>query len=298
MASIPARILKFYARKVIRYDPPDGKALVKHLRKKLNHSPLPVFLPRGVHKQSYSAGEVNGDWLSVKEPRQAVLYLHGGGYVAGVNRTYLSLCGHVAKKLQADVYLPDYRLAPEHPFPAAVEDAMASYKHLLSRFTPSQITLMGDSAGGGLALGTLLAIRDAGMEAPRCAVAFSPYADMTQEQPSRKDNEATDDFFTANTFFKGRELYATTEEHRRHPHASPVFGDFTGLPPLMMTVDENECLRDDTYRVLDKAREANVPVELISREGMMHVWPIFYPLISEARKDVAKALRFIQQAGN
>ncbi|TVP59459.1 MAG: alpha/beta hydrolase [Halomonadaceae bacterium] len=295
MATIPARLFKLYARKVIRKDPTDAKDLVRHLRRRLDHSPLPVFLPRGVRRDAYNVGALKGEWLRVKQPKQAVLYLHGGGYVAGVTRTYRTLCGRLAKALQADVYLPSYRLAPEHPFPAAVEDALASYKLLLTRFSPQDITLMGDSAGGGLALGTLLAIRDAGMEAPRCAVAFSPYADMTQEQPSRKGNEARDDFFTANTFLKGRALYCTSDEHRSHPHASPVFGDYTGLPPLLLSVDENECLRDDAYVVAEKARGAGVPVEIISREGMMHVWPIFYPLIAEARQDVAKTIAFIRQ---
>ncbi|MDX1587354.1 MAG: alpha/beta hydrolase [Oleiphilaceae bacterium] len=297
MTSIPARLVKWYARRLIRLDPSSPTELVRHLRRRLDHPPMPVMLPKGVHQQSFRTESVSGDWLSVKDPGRAVLYLHGGGYVSGVTKTYLNLCGKLANALHADVYLPNYRLAPEHPFPAAVEDAMASYRLLLTRFGPGSITIMGDSAGGGLALGTLLAIRETQLPMPRCAVAYSPYADMTQEQPSREANQDTDSFFMASTFQMIRTLYTPSDESRRHPQASPVFGDFDGFPPLLLTVDEGECLRDDAYCVADRAREAGVPVETISRTGMMHVWPIFYPLLSEAREDVAATVRFIRKAG-
>lgn len=293
MVSFATRAVKAYSRLVIKKDPTSSAQLVKHFRRALS-SPLPPLLPRTVTRHSFQGNGIQGEWLRVKNPSMAVLYLHGGGYIAGNPRTYLTLCGAFAKELHADVFLPDYRLAPEHPFPAAVEDAVASYRLLLERFEPRQIAVVGDSAGGALSLATLLAARDAGLPMPRCAVAYSPFADMTAPAGSRQTNAHSCDMFTPNTYVVDLALYARTEEERRHPYASPVFGDYHGLPPLMVTVDEGECLRDDAYQVAARAQEAGVEVTFISREGLLHVWPVFYPLIPEAREDIKRTIRFIQ----
>lgn len=294
MVSIAARAVKAYSRLVIKKDPKSSAHLVQHFRHALN-SPLPPLLPRNVKRHSFQGNGVQGEWLRVKNPRLAILYFHGGGYIGGTPRTYLTLCGAFAKDLHADVFLPDYRLAPEHPFPAAVEDALASYRMLLERFEPHQIAIVGDSAGGALSLATLLAARDAGLPMPRCAVAYSPFADMTAPPGSRQTNAKSCDMFTPKVYLVDLALYARTEEDRRHPYASPVFGDYRGLPPLMVTVDEGECLRDDAYQVAARAREAGVKLTFIARQGLLHVWPVFYPLMPEAREDVRRTIRFIEE---
>ena len=148
MASLAARAVKAYARRVIKKVPRDRDHLVQHLRRALNNSPLPNWLPAGVRRTQFAGEGVRGEWLRVSNPTQAILYLHGGGYIAGVPTTYLTLCAKFAKALQADVYMPAYRLAPEHPFPAALDDALTVYRLLLKKYSASKITVMGDSAGG------------------------------------------------------------------------------------------------------------------------------------------------------
>ena len=295
MVSLAARAVAAYSRVVLKRQPRSPEHLVRHLRARLDHNPLPVLLFPGVKRQTFAGNGIHGEWLSVGRPTQAVLYLHGGGYVAGVTSTYLTLCGKLARALKADVYLPSYRLAPEHPFPAAIDDAIAAYTLLLKQFPANRITIMGDSAGGGLTLGTLLALRDRGMPLPKCAVVYSPYADVTQSMDSRRYNAKKDDMFTHGTFTASMNLYGQTDEDRRNPYASPAFGDYHGIPPLFITVSEDECLRDDAHMVAERARLAGVDVEFISRRGLVHVWPIFYPMMPEARLDVRKTIRFIQQ---
>lgn len=295
MASLAARAVKAYARRVIKKVPRDRDHLVQHLRRALNNSPLPNWLPPGVRRTQFAVEGVRGEWLRVNNPTQAILYLHGGGYIAGVPTTYLTLCAKFAKALQADVYMPAYRLAPEHPFPAALDDALTVYRLLLKKYSASKITVMGDSAGGGLALGTTLALRDAGLPLPKCNLAYSPMADLTAPHGSRNLNELRDDMFTPEMYHVGIDLYGRTEVDRLNPHASPVFGDFKGMPPLLVTVDRSECLHDDSIKVVERARAAGVDVTLIERDGLLHVWPIFYPLLPEARKDVAESVMFIDR---
>lgn len=296
MASLLAHAIKTYARVVIKKDPETPEQLVRHLRRTMGNPPPNPPLPFGVRLDRFAGNGVNGDWLRVNQPRQTILYLHGGGYVCGKPKTYHNVCARFAKVLHADVYLPRYRLAPEHPFPAAVEDALASYELLLDKGLPaSQITVMGDSAGGGLSLGLVLALRDKGLPLPKCVVAFSPYADLTHQQDSRSYNDKKDAMLSRRMNLVGKSLYGRTEDDRRNPYASPVFGEYHDFPPLLMTVCEEEILRDDTYVIAEKARLAGVEVELISRQDLLHVWPIFYPLLREARADVKKVTAFIQR---
>lgn len=297
MPSLAARAIKLYTRQVIRKVPAARQELVAHLRRTMNNPPpLPFVMPPMVRLTTFANDQVHGDWLQVKSARRAVLYLHGGGYVAGVTRTYHPLCSRFATELQADVFLPDYRLAPEHPFPAAVEDAIAAYDMLLAHgWRPEHIVVAGDSAGGGLTLATLLKLRDDGKPLPAAAIVMSPYADLTISARSISGNDRTDALLSRAMMTNGKGLYARTEADARHPHASPVFGDFTGLPPLLVTVEEEECLRDDAYAVVARAREAGVDVSLVSRRGLLHVWPIFWPLLPEARQDVAKMVAFVLQ---
>lgn len=297
MPSLTARSLKFVSRLYIKHSPKSQEALVQHLRRHMSNSPLPTLLAPGVRPERYQDGLLQGWRLRVDAPAQVILYLHGGGYVCGKARTYFNLCSRLAHELQADVWLPQYRVAPEHPFPAAIEDAVASYESLLRQgWRPEQITLAGDSAGGGLTLGTLLALRDAGRPLPRCAVVMSPFADMRINAPSVSSNDASDWMLGHDMLVMGRGLYARTPQDMLNPHASPALGDYTGLPPLFITVCEQECLRDDAYAVAERARAAGVPVTLLSRPDLLHVWPIFVPVMPEAREDLQRMVNFIRGA--
>lgn len=295
MPSIAARLVKLYTRTVIKLDPQSPEHLVAHLRKTMgNPPPYPFPLARGVRLSSFQTAAVRGDWMQRRNPGCVILYLHGGGYVCGKTRTYFPLCSKLSSDLNADVYLPDYRLAPEHRFPAAVEDSVQSYEMLLSRgWQAEQICIVGDSAGGGLTLATLLMLRDEQKPLPACAVAFSPFADLTAQARSHAVNTLTDAILSEKMLAYGESLYAD-EVDRKHPYASPVFGDYTGLPPLMLTVCEDECLRDDTYEVMARAQAASVEVRLISRQDLLHVWPIFYPFLPEARKDLQEVACFMR----
>ncbi|HEX6240538.1 MAG TPA: alpha/beta hydrolase [Polyangiales bacterium] len=296
MASFIARIIKAESRRRIRREHQSPQALVAHLRVAMNRPGMPLFLPRGVRHEELGAGPLRGEALRVAAPTQAVLYLHGGGYVAGHPRVYRNLCARLAKKLSADVFVPEYRLAPEHPFPAALDDALASYQALLERgFSPLQIVVMGDSAGGGLSLSLLLTLRDRGLPLPRCAVVFSPLADLRFVNASLRTNDASDDMLSEAMLTGGMGLYAG-DHPASDPAVSPALGEYSGLCPLLVSVCEAECLRDDAYAVVERARAAGVPVELISRPDLVHVWPIFVPLMPEARADLAQIVRFVSTA--
>ncbi|MCD6061302.1 MAG: alpha/beta hydrolase fold domain protein, partial [Moraxellaceae bacterium] len=248
MPSLIAHSLKAFTRAYIKHIPESRDSLVRHLRRYMSNSPMPTLLPRGVAAERFQEGEIRGLRVRVTAPGQVILYLHGGGYVCGKPRTYLNLCGRLAKELHAEVWLPAYRVAPEHPFPAAVHDAAASYELLLKQgWRPDQITIAGDSAGGGLTLGTLLYLRDQGRPMPRCAVVFSPFADVRSITPSVAGNDASDWMLGRAMLEMGRGLYAASPQDDVNPYASPALGDYTGLPPLFVTVCEHECLRDDAY---------------------------------------------------
>lgn len=295
MPSIAARIIKLYTRAVIKIDPKSPEHLVSHLRKTMgNPPPSPFPLPRKVRLAKFKEGNIQGDWMQIKYPKMVILYLHGGGYICGKTSTYFPVCGKLAADLDAEIYLPDYRLAPEHRFPAAVEDAVEAYELLLKRgWQPQQICIAGDSAGGGITLATLLKLRDLKRPLPACAVAFSPFADMSASAKSHSANNKSDAILSAKMLELGEKIYVG-EADPKHPYASPVFGEFTGLPPLFLTVCEDECLRDDTYEIEGKAKAAGVPITIISRRELLHVWPIFYPLLPEAKKDIKQTVAFIK----
>lgn len=296
MPSLVAHSIKLASRVIVKRQPRTREGLVRHIRRAFARPPIPQILAPGVRRE-VCTGPVRGEWLRVRRPRQAILYLHGGGYIAGVTRTYHNLCSRLARALDADVLLPDYRLAPEHPFPAAIEDALAAYAALRAAgFAPDRIVIAGDSAGGGLTLGTLLALRDQGEPLPRAAIVLSPLADLTFSAASIDGRDASDAMLSACLLRLGDGLYTRDALEARSPYASPAFGDYTGLPPLFVSVCEDECLRDDAYAVVERARAAGVPVTFVARPGLLHVWPIFVPIMPEAREDLAKIIAFLQAA--
>lgn len=293
MPSLIARVVKAGSRLSIRHQPKTPDGLVRHLRLTMGNPPAVTLLPRGVTRSTFQEGALKGDWLRVDKPGQVILYFHGGGYVCGTPKTYHNLCSRLAKALQADVLMPAYRLAPEHPFPAAVDDALEAYDFLLRQgWRGDQISVAGDSAGGGLTLALLLALRDRQRPMPKCAVVYSPYADVTMASPSRRYNDEKDDMLSYRMLEVGMDVYVQNGDYE-NPYASPVYGDYTGLPPLFITVCEQEIFRDDAYRVAEAARAAGVPVSLLARHDLLHVWPIFVPFLPEAREDLEKVVRFV-----
>lgn len=291
MASLAAKIIKPLFRAMMKRDIQDPDHLVRHLRRVMNAPLMPSLIPRGVSLRNGRVADVPGQWMSTVNPVATVLFLHGGAFVGGRLDTYHHFCGTLAKALNARVFLADYRLAPEHPFPAATDDAFAVYSDLIKE--PLPLIVAGDSAGGNLTLATLLRARDEQQLMPVCAVAISPGADATGKLMSRDANNGSDPMLSRVMIDGATRIYLQGADPF-HPYASPTQGDYQGLPPLMLTVSEEECLRDDSYVVAEQARRASVPVTLLSRQDMPHVWPIFLLLLPEARQDTRKIVRFMQ----
>lgn len=228
----------------------------------------------------------------------ALLYLHGGAYVAGSAQGYRGLAGEMARAAGVTGYAVDYRLAPEAPFPAAVNDAVAAYQALLSRgFAANRIVLAGDSAGGGLVAAALVALRDAGTALPAAAVLVSPWADLTGTAATLVSKAAADPSLTPKGLHAGARHYLGTAS-ATHPLASPVFADFTGLPPLLIQVGSAEILLDDAVRLAGAAGAANVAVRLEIWPDMVHVWHAFGFMLEEGRRAIAGAGDFLRAALN
>lgn len=241
-------------------------------------------LPEGVTARTTTLGGRPALDLRIAGPGgpAVVLYLHGGGYALGSARTGASLAAQLACRVGARAVSLDYRLAPEHPFPAAVDDGLAAYRELLDGGTrPEHLVVAGDSAGGGLAVATLLAARDAGLPQPAAAAAFSPWADLTLSGASMQTRHGIDPLFTRERL----RTYATAylgDHDGADRLASPVFADLTGLPPLLVQVGSHEVLLDDAVRLADAAGTADVPVTLEIVSGVPHVFQNFAGTLDEA----------------
>lgn len=240
-------------------------------------------------------GGVPGEWVEgASEARATLLYLHGGGFIACSPRTHRPITAAFASK-GFRVFAPEYRLAPEHPFPAAVEDAIASWRALRAS-VPGRMVVAGDSAGGNLALALMLALRDARDTLPDAAALFSPATDLTGGSASLAGNSRRDAMFRGDALVHLAMAYLNGADPRA-PLVSPLYGDLTGLPPLLVHVGEREVLRDDSIRLAERARAAGVQVDLRVWPVVPHVWQFAHAFIPEARSSLAAAVAFLHQAG-
>jgi acetyl esterase/lipase len=261
----------------------------------MNGGKLPA--PKDVDYRPDTVGGIAGEWVSrpnLNETAPMLLYLHGGGYFACSPKTHRPITGAFAQG-GLRVLVPDYRLAPEHPFPAALEDALAAWRGLLAwGCAASRIAVAGDSAGGGLALALLLALRDAQAEAPAAAVLFSPWTDLAGTGLSMTTNVKRDAMFHGPGTAAGAAFYLGTTDART-PLASPYYADLHGLPPLLIHAGDREILRDDSTRLAAKAREAGVSVEEKIWPVVPHVWQLA-AFVPEARQSLARAITFVTNA--
>jgi acetyl esterase/lipase len=251
-------------------------------------------VPADVRVVPVQAGSVPAAWVSTPGARDdgALLYLHGGGYILGSIRTHTELCGRLARATGLRVLPIDYRLAPEHRHPAAVEDAVAAWRWLLAQgVDASRCAIAGDSAGGGLALATLVALRAEGLPLPACAVCLSPFTNLSAERP---DEANGDPLLTPEAIQMMAAAYLQGADPKQ-PTASPVFADLAGLPPLLIQVGTRERLLPDSLRVAERARAAGVDVTLERGEGLIHVWHLFGPEMPEAREAVARIGAFVRK---
>lgn len=239
-------------------------------------------------------GHMTADWVSVPESdaSRALLHLHGGGYTIGSNVGYREFAARLARATRARVLVIDYRLAPENPFPAAVDDAVMAYRHLLGEgLGANQILITGDSAGGGLALSTLVVLRDAGDPTPAGAVCLSPWVDLECTGASAGPGAVDDPMVSLDALRDMATSYAA--EDLRNPLVSPLHAELAGLPPVQVYVGSREILLDDATRIVDKAEAAGVDVSLEVGDGLIHVWPAFP--IPEAAQTLEKIGAFADQ---
>jgi monoterpene epsilon-lactone hydrolase len=253
-------------------------------------------LPPEMAVESVQAGGRPAEWLRTSGTRAdaALLYLHGGGYVIGSARSHRHLAGAIATGAGIACLFPDYRLAPEHPFPAAVDDAVSAYRWLLERgVAGGRIVVGGDSAGGGLVVATLLALRQHGLALPAAGVCISPWVDLTCSGASY-DTKATSDPIVKRQGVLQMAQHYLGGADAKTPLASPLFADLSGLPPLLIHVGSDEVLLDDSTRLAARMRAAGGKVELEVWPDMIHVWHWFLPWLDEAKTAVDGIGRFIR----
>lgn len=274
--------------------PPSDSLTVAERRAQYERAEKAFPTPPEVKVERVSAPVAPAEWLRPPGALagRVVLYLHGGGYVIGSPRSHRHLAAAIAAAGQASALLLDYRLAPEHPYPAAVDDATAAYRWLLDQgIAPGHIVIGGDSAGGGLTVATLLALRDARLPLPAGGVCISPWVDLTCSGGSYRTRAAVDPIVTRTGVEEMARAYLGSSAART-PLASPLFADLRGLPPLLIHVGSDEVLLDDAVQLADRARSAGVDATLEVWDRMIHVWHWFLPMLDEAQAAVDGIGRF------
>jgi epsilon-lactone hydrolase len=261
-------------------------------------TPPPFPIPARLRITPANLNGVPGEFVEREDCSNApvLLYLHGGGYIACSAETHRPItCAFAQSGFR--VCAPDYRLAPEHPFPAAVEDAVASYRVLLDSVPGTAMCIAGDSAGGGLALALLLSIRDAGLRMPMSAVLFSPWTDLAATGLSLKTNDRRCAMFHGWGIASAGKRYLGGADPR-NPLASPLYADLHDLPPLLIHAAQNEVLLDDSVRFADRAQADGVPVTLKLWPVVHHCWQMMYPRLPEARRSIQEAVAFLRSVKN
>jgi monoterpene epsilon-lactone hydrolase len=252
--------------------------------------------PQELRTEQVDADGVPCVWASMPgtSTERTIFYLHGGGYVIGSPNGYRELAAALSQAADARVLLIDYRLAPENPHPAGVQDATIAYRWLVKQEAdPANTVVAGDSAGGGLTVALLAALRDAGDRLPAAAVCMSPWVDITLSGASVDDRAELDPIVSRPLLENMAGAYLMGQDPQT-PSASPLFADLSGLPPILILVGTSEALHDDSTRLADRAREAGVDVTLSVADEMYHVWPAMSSFLPEAREAVEEIGRFVQ----
>ena len=280
--SMRASLISFFLRRTVKKMMSN---FVDPISVRARFSSSPKKLSSKIKTERFDAGGVPGSWLSTKnaDVSKVVLYLHGGGYVFGGYGSHCEIASEMAGLIGGRALLLEYRLAPEHPFPAAFEDTLASYRWLLNDgYKPQDVFLAGDSAGGGLSVALLLALKKVGLPLPKAVCLFSPWVDLTCASASIESNALSDCMLSPGALdrFKSHYLRGADPFDER---ASPIFGDLSGLPPTYVAVGSKEILLDDSKQLVEKIRAAGGSAELSIWRNMPHVFPILSSVIPEGR---------------
>ncbi len=282
---------------LMRARPMSPDASAQEMRAGLEMLAGMISLPEDVRCEPVHAGSVPAEWVVATGAAagRVILYLHGGGYVVGSINTHRDLAARLSRAAAARVLLIDYRLAPEHPHPAAVEDATAAYRWLLSTGVhPSRLVIAGDSAGGGLTIATLVALRDAGVPLPAAGVCLSPWVDLEATGESMTTKAAADPVVQRDPLRKMAAMYLGGQDPRT-PLAAPLYANLSGLPALLIQVGTAETLLDDSTRLAERARKVGVEVHLEPWEDMIHVWQAFASMLPEGQQAIERIGEFVRQ---
>ncbi len=279
----------------------DIEKRVKSSRKVLEEVAAWIKLPKDVKIEKVDIESLPGAWISTPNSKEEriILYLHGGGYMQGSFITHNVLISRICRASDAKALFLDYRLAPEHPFPAAIEDSIKAYKWLITtaKINPSNLIIAGDSAGGGLTLATLIKLRDLKIPLPRAAVCLSPWTNLTQTGGWFKDRRISDPVVTREELFFMVSIYIGDEDPE-NPLISPLYANLEGLPPILIHVGKNEILFDDSTRIYERAKQAGVKIELKIWEDMFHVFQIFAPVAPEGQEAIDEIGDYIKKQFN
>jgi len=276
--------------------PPTESLTIEERRAQYDRAERVFPTPADVMIERVNAPSQPAEWLTPPGVRRdtVVLYLHGGGYVIGSPRSHRHLAAALVRASDARALLLEYRLAPEHPFPAALEDAVAAYEWLLGQgIDPRRLVVAGDSAGGGLVVATLLALRDRGRPLPAAGICISPWVDLTCSGASYASKAALDPIVTRDSVTMLAKAYVGAGDPKT-PLVSPLFADLRGLPPLLVHVGSDEVLLDDALGLAERARRAGVDVEVEEWPAMIHVWHWFQPMLAEAERATAALGEFVR----
>jgi len=279
---------------MIKSVPRDPTASVERMRGAMEK--VSEHVARDVKCEAVSAGGVPAEWIVPPNAAndRVILYLHGGGYVMGSINTHRAMIARIARASEAKALALNYRMAPEDPFPTAVDDATAAYRWLLAQgYKPGKIVISGDSAGGGLTLATLLALRDAGTPLPAAAVPISPWADLEGTGASIETRAAADPMVDKAGLLRMAQMYAGYSDPK-NPLISPIYADYKGLPPMLIQVGDAEILLDDSTRVAERARAAGVKVELEAWPEMFHVWHVFAKILPEGQQAIDRIGEYVR----
>ena len=297
MLSWQVRVLEIYFRLQHAFAPKAGEVDVQEERVALDKLGAMFKLPKGIKTVKELAGGVPAEWLippGVSNGR-VVLYLHGGSYISGSCNSHRSIAANIAIASKARALTLDYRLAPEHPHPAAVEDAVAAYKWLINgQVDPKRLAIAGDSAGGGLAVALLVSLRDRNIPLPAACVCLSPWTDLTFTGESWKSKAKADLIIFDYKEHAFAKMYLGGLDAKT-PLASPLYADLKGLPPLLAQVGTDEVLLADSTRLVERAKQAGVNAVIDEWEKMQHVWQFAASFIPEGRRAIDRIGEFIDK---
>ncbi|HEY1261118.1 MAG TPA: alpha/beta hydrolase [Stellaceae bacterium] len=294
--SLRAELVRFGMRRLIKARTTSETTVAQGRRVMATAERFVPRPPGAVRTCAVDAGGVPADRVTAagSRPDRHMLYLHGGAFCAGSPRLYRDLTWRLAQAAEATVLVPDYRLAPEFPFPAALDDALAAYEWLLAEGAdPRRIAVAGDSAGGGLVFSLLLRLRDSARRLPAAAAALSPWTDLALTGASLRDNAASDPLLDARQLPRVTRWYLADADPRQ-PAASPIYGDCRGLPPALIQVGSDEILHDDSVRMAERLRAAGSEAALEIWPRMPHVWQLFAAILPEARRAIIHIGEFLR----